>query len=72
MEGFGLAKSVGYRKGDGTGLLEGVEVRFNQPVSDDAPEVGEAYLKRARETAEVQVVLAGRRLADRIKQVLGK
>jgi hypothetical protein len=71
-EAFELATSVGYRKGDGTGLLEAVEVRFNQPVSDDAPELGDAYLKRARETAEVQAILAGRRLAERLKQVLGK
>lgn len=71
-EGFELAKSVAYRKCDGDGLLEGVEVRFNQPVPDHAPEVGEKYLRVARATAETQAVLAGHRLADRIKQVLGK
>jgi hypothetical protein len=71
-ESFELAKSVGYQKGDGTGLLEGVEVKFNQPVPDAAPELGEKYLQRARAAAEVQVTLAGRRLADRLRTVLGK
>lgn len=71
-EGFELAKTVGYRTGDGTGLLAGVEVRFNQPVPDTAPELGEQYLRRARETAEGQAVLAGRRLADRVKQLLAR
>lgn len=71
-EGFALAKTAGYQKGDGSGLLEGVEVRFNRAVPDDAPELGEAYLQRAKATAEVQVILAGRRLADRLRQVLGK
>ena len=71
-EGFELAKTVGYQNGDGTGLLEGVEVKFNQPVPDSAPELGEAYIRRAREVAEVQAILAGRRLADRVRQVLAK
>jgi hypothetical protein len=71
-EGFELAKAVAYRTGDGTELLKGVEVRFNQPVPDTAAELGEGYLKRARETAEVQAILAGRRLADRVRQVLAK
>jgi hypothetical protein len=71
-ESFELARSVGYQKGDGTGLLEGVEVKFNQPVPDAAPELGEKYMRRARAAAEVQVILAGRRLADRLRMVLGK
>jgi hypothetical protein len=71
-ESFELARSVVYQKGDATGLLEGVEVRFNQPVPDAAPELGEKYLQRARATAEAQAILAGRRLAERIKQVLAK
>ena len=71
-EGFELAKSIGYRTGDGTALLAGVEVKFNQPVPVNAPELGEQYLRRARETAEVQAVIAGRRLAERMKQVLTK
>jgi S1/P1 Nuclease len=71
-ESFELAKTVSYRKGDGSGLLEGVEVRFNQPVPDSAPELGEKYILEAKATAEVRVILAGRRLADRVKQVLSK
>jgi hypothetical protein len=71
-ESFELAKTVAYRKGDGSGLLDGVEVKFNQPVPDSAPELGEQYIQRARATAEVRAMLAGRRLADRLKQVLGK
>ncbi|HEX3147968.1 MAG TPA: S1/P1 nuclease [Gemmataceae bacterium] len=71
-ESFELAKSVAYRKADGSGLLEAVEVRFNQPVPDFAPEVGEKYAALAKATAEVRVIMAGRRLADRLKIVLGK
>jgi S1/P1 Nuclease len=72
QESFELAKSVAYRKTDGTGLLDAVEVRFNQPVPDAAPEVGEQYAKTAKATAEVRVIMAGRRLAERLKLVLGK
>jgi hypothetical protein len=71
-ESFELAKSVAYQKCDGTGMLEAVESRFGQPVSDTAPELGEKYIQRARATAEVRAVLAGRRLADRLRTVLAK
>jgi hypothetical protein len=71
-ESFELAKSVAYQKADGTGLLEGVEVRFGQPVPDSAPEVGEKYVERARAMAEVRAVQAGRRLADRLRVILSK
>ena len=71
-EGFELAKTVAYRTGDGAELLKGVETQFNQPVPDTAPELGEQYLRRAREVAEVRTILAGRRLADRLKQLLAK
>ena len=71
-ESFELAKTVAYQKGDGTGLLEGVELRFGQPVPDSAPEVGEKYVERAKATAEVRAVMAGRRLADRLRVVLSK
>ena len=71
-EGFELAKSVAYRKADGSGLLEAVEAKFNQAVPDTAPEVGEKYIETAKATAEVRVILAGRRLADRVKLVLAK
>ena len=31
-EGFELAKTISYRKGDGSGLLKAVEVKFNGDV----------------------------------------
>jgi hypothetical protein len=71
-ESFELAKTVAYRKADGSGMLEPVEARFGQPVPDAAPEVGEQYVKAARATAEGRAVMAGRRLADRLKTVLAK
>ena len=69
-ESFKLAKTVAYRKGDGSGLLKAVEVPFNGPIPDDVAELDAAYVKRAHATAEKQVVLAGRRLADRMKMLL--
>src|ERR1019366_4204699 len=69
-EGFELAKTVAYQKSDGSGLLKAVEVRFTGPISDDVEEVGKEYIQTARATAERQVVLAGRRLADRMKASL--
>src|SRR5262245_36427620 len=71
-EGFALAKSVGYHKPDGGGMLEGVEANVNGSMPADAPEAGARYAEIARATAEVQVILAGRRLADRIKMLLPK
>jgi hypothetical protein len=71
-ESFELAKTVAYRTGDGSALLAGVEVKFNLPVPSSAPELGEQYIQRARATAEVRGILAGQRLADRLKHVLGK
>ncbi|MCS6851319.1 MAG: S1/P1 nuclease [Gemmataceae bacterium] len=67
-EGFELAKSVAYQKTDGSGLLPGVLVPFKGPIPETAPEVGEAYVRLARATAEVRVVLAARRLAARLKK----
>lgn len=71
-ESFELARTVAYQKGDGSGLLPMIESKFGQPVPDSAPELGEQYVRRAKATAEVRALLAGRRLADRLKQVLGK
>jgi hypothetical protein len=68
-EGFELAKSVAYRKGDGS-LLKPVELRFNSPIPDEVEEVGREYMQAARGSADRQVVLAGRRLADRLKVLL--
>lgn len=71
-ESFDLAKAVAYTKGDGSGLLEIVESRFGQPAPENAPELGEPYIQRAKAVAEIRATLSGRRLADRLKQVLGK
>lgn len=69
-EGNELAVTVGYRAGEGTDLLKCVVVPFDAPIPDDAPEAGESYLKRAKATADVQAILAGRRLQSRITPVL--
>ena len=71
-ESFELAKTVGHQKSDGSGLLKAVEVPFNGGVPDSAEEVGKQYIDTARATAERQVVLAGKRLADRITLLLSK
>jgi hypothetical protein len=68
-EGYELAMTVGYRKSDGS-LLKAVEVPFNGSIPDAAEEVGKEYIATARATAERQVVLAGRRLAERVKILL--
>ena len=69
-EGFELAKTVAYQKGDGTGLLPVVEAPFDGAIPDTAPELGAAYTKRALAAAEKRAVIAGKRLADRMKMVL--
>jgi hypothetical protein len=70
-EGFEAAKTVAYQKADGSGILDHVEVKkFGEPIPDDAPEAGVKYAVCARKTAEVRIVLAGRRLAERITQLL--
>jgi hypothetical protein len=71
-ESFELAKAVAYLKGDGSGMLPAVETRFGQPIPDSAPELGEQYIAKAKAVAEVRAMLAGRRMADRLKQVLGR
>lgn len=71
-EGFELAKTVGYQKSDGSGVLAGVPVPFKGPIPNNAPEVGADYVKTARATAEARAVLAGQRLAQRMKVLLGK
>jgi hypothetical protein len=69
-ESYQLAKTVGYKKSDGTGILKAVGVPFSGPIPDDVEEVGKPYIQTARATAERQVVLAGQRLADRMKILL--
>lgn len=65
-EGFELARTVVYQKSDGSGILKPVEVKADR-VPDDVEEVGKQYIETARATAQRQAVLAGKRLADRIK-----
>jgi len=72
QEGFELAKRVAYQKTDGRGILEGVLVPFKGPIPDSAPDVGDQYNKTARAIAETRVVMAGQRLADRIKLLVSK
>lgn len=69
-ESFELAKTVAYQKSDGSGMLKAVEVKFDGEIADNVEEVGTEYIQIARATAERQVVLAGRRLAERIKMLL--
>lgn len=71
-ESFELAKTVAYQKTDGGGILEGVDVPFKGPIPDAAKEVGPKYAATARAVAEIRVVLAGRRLAERMKMLLSK
>lgn len=71
QEGAELARTVAYRKPDGS-LLEGVEVQFDGSMPDSAREVGPEYINLAKSTADVRIVLAGKRLATRIKMILNK
>jgi hypothetical protein len=68
-ESHELAKSVGYRKADGS-LLKPVAIPFNGQIPDEAEEVGKDYIQTARTTAERRVVMAGKRLAERIEMLL--
>jgi hypothetical protein len=68
-ESYDLARTVVYRKADGN-LFRPVEVKFTGEIPVDAEEVGKQYIQTARSTAEKQVVLAGKRLAERLKLLL--
>lgn len=72
QESHELAKTFAYRKGDGSGLLEGVPVSFKGFIPKDAPELGVKYLKNARAIAETRAVLAGQRLAARLTKLIKK
>jgi hypothetical protein len=69
-ESHELARTVAYQQGDGSGLLKPVEVKFEGAIPDAVEEVGKQYIQTARATSERQAVLAGRRLAERVKVVL--
>ena len=70
QEGFELARTVAYQKPDGSGILGHIEIKPGEPIPESAPEAGARYAEIARATAEVRIVLAGRRLAQRIKGLL--
>jgi hypothetical protein len=70
QEGSELARTFAYLKTDGGGVIEAVEAHANGTMSANAPELGTEYDKRAHEIAQVRVVLAGRRLAERMKVLL--
>ena len=70
QESYELAKTVAYQASDGSGVLKHVEIKPGRAIPDDAPEAGATYAKTARAVADVQIALAGRRLAERIRELL--
>jgi hypothetical protein len=64
------AKTVAYQKADGGGTLDHVVLTPGEPFPDSAPEVGAKYAEIAHATAGARIVLAGRRLAERMKGLL--
>ena len=70
QESHDLATTVAYQANDGSGVLKHVEVKRGGAIPDDAPEAGAKYAETARAVAEVRVAMAGRRLAERIKELL--
>ncbi len=72
QESYELAKTVAYRRPDGTLLTPGAPVPFKGPFPKDAPDVGPDYAKVARATADLRILLAGKRLAQRINLLLAK
>lgn len=65
-----LAKTVAYQSPDGSGILKHVVIQGGEPFPEDAPEAGAKYAEGAHAVADVQIVLAGRRLAERIHELL--
>ncbi len=70
QESYELAKTVAYQASDGSGVLKHVEIKAGGAIPDDAPEAGAKYAETARAVAEVRIAMAGRRLAERIKELL--
>jgi hypothetical protein len=70
QEGFDLAKKVAYQSADGSGILKHVVIQRDQPFPEDAPEAGAKYAEKAHAVADVRIALAGRRLAERIHDLL--
>jgi hypothetical protein len=50
--------------------MKAVETPLDGMIPDDVPELDQAYVKRARETADKRIIIAGKRLADRMKSLL--
>ncbi len=70
QESYELAKTVAYQASDGSGVLKHVEIKAGGAIPDNAPEAGAKYAETARAVAEVRIAMAGRRLAERIKELL--
>jgi len=70
QEGYELAKTVAYQKPGGGGILDHVVLKPGDPFPDNAPEAGAKYAQIAHAVADVQIVMAGRRLAERVKELL--
>ena len=69
-EGYELAKKVAYQSTDGSGILKHVVIQRGEPFPEDAPEAGSKYAEKAHAVADVRISLAGRRLAERIHDLL--
>jgi hypothetical protein len=69
-ESIELATKVAYQKPDGSGILNHVPVVGRSPIADAAPEAGSEYAARAHAIAEARVVLAARRLSEKLAQLL--
>jgi hypothetical protein len=67
-ESHELAKTAAYRNGDK--LLDAAPVDMRGGVPDDAPDAGPGYDERAHQVARQRIVLAGYRLADKVKTIL--
>lgn len=69
QEGYVLAKKIAYQAPDGSGILKHVVIERGDPFPELAPEVGAAYAEKAHAVADAQVLLAGRRLAQRVHEL---
>ncbi len=70
QEGFELAKKVAYQAADGSGILKHVVIERGDLFPKVAPEAGAKYAEKAHAVADVQIALAGRRLAERTHELL--
>ena len=68
-ESHDLATTVAYQASDGSGVLKHVEVKRGGAIPDDAPEARPSTPKPLAPWPK-RVAMAGRRLAERIKELL--